>query len=669
MSVSASSTASPSISPARSRFAIVSLALYGWLAIGLVTRLALLVFARTPSSSRAGQVLHALAIGEVFDLLVALWLLSPLMLYLTLVTARWYQRPVNRRLIQIGFFLSAAVAIFVAATEYFFFDEFTGRFNFVAVDYLVYPTEVVNNIAESYPLIPVLLTVMVLAALLVWSLRSRLDRAFAATAPPAHRWMSLLVYAVSLGALTIAARPEWAHVSEDRELNEIALNGYYSWWLAFMGQDAPYEGWYASAGIHQQSARLRRLLAEPQLDTSSVQEGTTLRRIVAVTPERKMNVVVVLEESLGSLLVGALHPRDTSLTPHFDSLITEGTLFANAYSTGNRTIRALEGTSASIPPLPGVSIVRRPASKNLFTLASVLGAHGYSTTFIYGGRALFDGMGEFMRKNGMERLIEQKDYPDTSFTTAWGVADEVIFDKALTEMDAQAKSGKPFYNLILSVSNHKPYTYPRGRIGADPDKHWRVNAVQYADWALGRFMRQARSRPWFDSTLFVLMGDHGARVYGAAEIPLASYEIPILFYQPGTIPAGQRIATLVSAMDLPPTILARLGISYQSRFFGLDAFAIPESNGRALMTHNNSIAMMRGEYVAVLGLRGATTLYRYSKADSGLTRVPSPDSTGAEAIRDAIAYFSSADRLYRSGAYTFPAGAHAAPPPPAGGAK
>ena len=226
--------------------------------VALATRLALLLFARSPSASGMSQILHALAIGEVYDLLAALWLLSPLMLYLTLITERWYHRPVNRRLIEAGFFLSAAVAIFVAATEYFFFDEFTGRFNFVAVDYLIYPTEVVNNIAESYPLIPVLAAVVVVSALVVWILRHPLDRAFAATAPASHRWMSFLVYAVSLGALTTAARPDWAHVSEDRELNEIALNGYYTWWLAFIGQDAPYEGWYASAPVAEQSARDRK---------------------------------------------------------------------------------------------------------------------------------------------------------------------------------------------------------------------------------------------------------------------------------------------------------------------------------------------------------------------------------------------------------------------------
>ncbi|MFN8571463.1 MAG: sulfatase-like hydrolase/transferase [Gemmatimonadaceae bacterium] len=637
----------------RSRFRLVRIAFVGWLIVAFLTRLVILTFGRSQHSASGGQVMHALAIGELYDVLAALWLLAPFVLYLALTTERWFHRPINRGLVRAGFFISAGFAIFVAATEYFFFDEFTGRFNFVAVDYLIYPTEVVNNIWESYPLIPVLVGVVAMAALAVRAIRQPLAQAFESVTPAPRRWATLGVYTAALGILTLVVRPEWARVSEDRELNEVALNGYYTWWLAFMGQDAPYEGWYVTAPVEEQSARLRRLLSEPQLDTSSLQSGTTRRRIAAVNSPRRLNVVLVLEESLGSLLVGALHPRDTTLTPRFDSLITEGTLFANAYSTGNRTIRALEATTSSIPPLPGISIVRRPASHGLFTLPEVLRAAGYSTTFIYGGRALFDGMGEYMRNNGMERVIEQKDITDTAFTTAWGVADEFLFNHALGVMDQQAASGKPFFNLILSVSNHKPYTYPTGRIAADPEKHWRVNAVQYADWALGDFMRKAKAHPWFDSTLFILMGDHGARVYGASELPIPSYEIPILFYAPSVIPAGKRIPTMMSALDLPSTILAQLGLSYESKFFGRDAFATPEQEGRALMTHNNEIALMRGSYVAVLGLRGATTLYRYDKGSEALTRVTNPDSAGREAIRDAVAYFSAADRLYRQGALYF----------------
>ena len=109
------------------------------------------------------------------------------------------------------------------------------------------------------------------------------------------------------------------------------------------------------------------------------------------------------------------------------------------------------------------------------------------------------------RVMGMQHVIEQKDYPSGEFTTAWGVSDEAIFDKALAEMDSLHATGRPFYTLVLSVSNHRPYTYPAGRIAVDPNDHKRVNAVQYADWALGRFVRQARTHAFFDSTVFVLM--------------------------------------------------------------------------------------------------------------------------------------------------------------------
>ncbi len=618
--------------------------------VSLLTRLSLLILQHAVARDGGGLVLKALAAGEAYDTLANLWLAAPMVLYLAVVPERWFRSRIQRALMAGGLALAGFGALFVAVVEQYFFAEFNGRFNFVAVDYLMYPTEVVNNIWESYPTGSVLAVLAVITLVLAWRLRRSLRGAWRRPAGFAERCAVLGAFGLMLAGTTLGIPAGLARVSGDRALNEIADNGYHTFWMALLGADAPYRGLYATLSDAAVFQRLPRLLAEPA--AAAFEPSSTLRHIRALGPARRLNVVVVLEESLGSELVGTLHPRPVSLTPELDALAARGTLLTRAYSTGNRTIRALEATTSSLPPLPGISIVRRPQSENLFTLPALLRGRGYRTLFVYGGRALFDGMGRYLSHNGVERVVEQKDFPPEAFRTAWGVSDEAIFDRALTEMDSMAAAGRPFYTLILSVSNHRPFTFPAGHIQYEPALSRRENAVRYADWALGRFLRRAQGHAFFKDTLFVVMGDHGARVYGAAEIPLASYEVPILFYAPGVMPAGRRVDTLASSLDVPPTVLAILGIDYESKFFGHDVFRADPAAGRALMTHNSEIALMRGSRVAVLGLRGDTRLYGYDRA-SGRFEALRPDAAGRELIEDAIAYYEGADTLYRGGAYAF----------------
>jgi phosphoglycerol transferase MdoB-like AlkP superfamily enzyme len=641
------------IRPPAGRYALVAILGAAILAISLVTRFALVAIHGGWPASRWAAVARAFATGVVYDVLVAQWLLLPLVAYLTIATTRWLARPTNRALLSGAVGLGIAGALFVAASEGVFFDEFDGRFNFVAVDYLVYPTEVVTNIWESYPTVWVLAAIAAAAAAAAYLTRHRLRASIAAPAPLRRRLAFAGLYAVALGATSALVSPKLARVSDDRALNEIALNGYYSFWKAFRGEGTSYDALYATRDSTATLPRIHELLADAEAPATAFAPTTTLRHVAATRPSRRLNVVVVLEESLGSQFIGALRSDGgPSLTPRFDSLAAEGTLLTHAFSTGNRTIRALEATTSSLPPLPGISVVRRPESVDLFTLPALLRERGYATAFIYGGRAMFDGMGAYMRNNGMQRVIEQKDYASGQFTTAWGVADEAIFDKALAEMDTLYRAGRPFYTLVLSVSNHRPYTYPAGRIAANPDERKRANAVQYADWALGRFMRDARTHAFFDNTIFVLMGDHGPRVYGAAEIPLPSYSVPVLFYAPGIVPAGVRLGDLASSMDVPPTILGLLGGSYDSKFFGRDVLSPEPRAGLSVMTHNNEIALMRGNRLAVLGLQGAATVYAVGGTGE-MRRIDAPDAQDRALIEDAIAYFQTADELYRRGEYRF----------------
>ncbi|HEY0553887.1 MAG TPA: LTA synthase family protein [Thermoanaerobaculia bacterium] len=638
---------------ARSRYRLPAIFAGFYLVVWLLTRVGLLLVQHALARNGAGKVLEALAVGELFDAVSALWLAAPLVLFLTVLPERWFRWRATRGFLFAWMAVATFTGLFVAAAEYFFFEEFNGRFNFVAVDYLIFPGEVAENIWQSYHTGIILTAIAAVTAALLYWLRRPIRAAWERPAPGLQRLGLLGVYAAVLALATLAVRPTLARISGDRALNELAGNGYYSFFMAFLGSDAPYEGLYATRPQAANLERLHRLLAEPAMMPARFAPESTLRPVLNPGPDRKLNVVIVLEESLGSEFVGALNPRmKESLTPQLDALAREGTLLTHAFSTGNRTIRAIEATTSSLPPLPGASIVRRDQSVNLFTLPELLKSRGYQTMFVYGGRALFDGMGNYLSHNGVDRIVDQKDFPAGTFTTAWGACDEAIFSKALEEMDGLAANGKPFYSLVLSVSNHRPFTFPQEHLQALPRFHRRENVVRYADHALGRFMREAKAHAFYKDTVFVLMGDHGARVYGAAAIPLASYQVPILIVAPG-VPAGARLDTIASSLDMPPTVLGLLGLDYDSKFFGHDVLRIDPAAGRALMTHNNDIALMRGSRMAVLGLHESVDLFDVDPATGEMAPLKRPDAAGHELIEDAIAYYNGADRLYRSGAYGF----------------
>lgn len=656
----------PAASPLRARFAPASLVFGLIFLLSQATRVVLL--ALRPQLLRDGlwPLAKAFAAGAAIDLLATAWIVLPWVIYLALAPERWLRTRVQRVLLFAS--LAAAIygALFVTFAEGFFFDEFESRFNFVAVDYLLYPTEVLTNIWESYPTGWILGGIAVATAAILWARRRAVSGAAAGSVAIRARLGVLGVFLVAIAGCTLLLPAQLTVVSDDRALNQVAGNGYASFLAALLGADVPYEGFYRTLPRAEVLARLPGLLADSESAAATFDPGTSRRVVRPAGPPRRLNVVVVLEESLGSEFIGALRPQAKSITPELDRLIPEGTLLANAFSTGNRTIRAIEATTSGLPPLPGESVVRRPTSIGLFTLPAVLGARGYRTLFVYGGRAMFDGMGRYLAANGVERIVEQRDFPDDAFATAWGVCDGEIFRRAIAEMDAFESRGERFYLLALTTSNHRPFQFPESEVAWDHALDRRHNAVHYADHALGRFIDEARRHAFFDHTLFVLMGDHGARVYGAGEIPLPSYEVPILFFAPGIVPAGGRYERMASSLDIPPTVLGILGEPYVSRFFGHDLFS-GSAPARALMEHNHKVALLSGDRMAMLSLQRGADTFRVTSDTAPMQALPAADPQGRALLADAIAYYQGGDWLYRSGAYLLAPGDGPAgvPAPPA----
>jgi phosphoglycerol transferase MdoB-like AlkP superfamily enzyme len=611
-----------------------------WFALRVV-----LFFAFGPAGAPLGDALRAFLSGFYRDLFVALAETVPLLAWMWLVPDRWFQKLWHRLLFLGAALIAGFVQIFLLFVEFFFFDEFKSRFNTVAVDYLLYPREVFMNIWESYHVGLVLAVCLLLSLVWLW-LASRLfaqmwERPFRARA----RLLHLAAAAGLVALLAPTFNLKGAHISADRTLNEVANNGALSFVVAFYTGNLDYSAYYKTLPRQEAYERTRRLLSAP--NAQFVESGESIRRRIAGDPARpRLNVVIFLEESLGSEFWGCLG-RPHTLTPEMDRLASEeGLLFTNLYACGNRTVRGMEGALASFPPLPGESIVKRDRSENVETIARVLRRDGYTNVFIYGGRGVFDGMRSFTLHNGYDRFIEQKHIAHPTFTTIWGVCDEDLFMRAADEFHDLANTGKPFFATVLSVSNHKPFTYPKGKIPEDPDQRKRENAVKYSDYALGQFFRRARQEPYWTNTIFVVVADHGARVYGKQSIPIHSYEIPLVVAGPAVVKAPARLGQLGGSLDVAPTILGLLGRPYESMFFGRDLLTDQPSKGRAVLNHNRDIGLLAHDRLVVLGLMKTDEFYAGDPKVAEINPLTTPSDADRALEADAIALYQVADDLY-----------------------
>lgn len=628
----------------RTRYHFVAFCFLTLLAAFTGLRLALF-FKFGPAGVAHHDLWMTFLVGLHRDAYVALLLILPLLFWFFILPNRWFVATWHRVLFRFACFVWWLVEIFLLMAEFFFFEEFRSRFNTVAVDYVLYPTEVFINIWDSYPVITVLIICAALSLAWVW-IANRFFREMWLDLSPLRKRFGWLVAVAALAAiLTPTVKFKGASASTDRTLNEIANNGAIAFACAAWTHHLDYAAFYKTIAKDEAYRRVRRLLTST--NAPFVADGQTIRRKVNGDPTRsRLNVVMFLEESLGSEFWGCLG-RTNTLTPEMDKLATEeGMLFTNLYASGNRTVRGFEGVLSSFPPLPGDSIVKRDLSGNVETVARILKRDGYNTIFLYGGRGLFDGMKSFTTRNGYDRFIEQKHFEKPTFTTIWGVCDEDIFARAIQEFRELSRQDKPFLGTILSVSNHKPYTYPAGRIPENPNDRRRENAVKYSDWCLGQFFKAAKQEPFWTNTIFVVVADHGARVYGSQSIPIHSYEIPLVILGPAIVQGPARISALGGSLDVSPTILGLLGRPYETLFFGRDLLREPPEQGRALLNHNRDIGMFTRNRLVVLGLKREVTFYEGEPKVAEITPMKSPTPLELELEQDTIALYQVADDLY-----------------------
>jgi phosphoglycerol transferase MdoB-like AlkP superfamily enzyme len=548
-----------------------------FVAVSFLTRLALLIATGSGVPASPAPWLYAFGVGLGYDVLTFLYFGLPLLLLLWLLPARWFATRAGRFLVGATCLALLFAVLFVAVAEWTFWDEFQARFNFIAVDYLVYTTEVIGNIRESYPVGWIFSALGVVGVALFFATRrwrvvlddsARLGRR--SLLPVA--WLALAVLGTGLVTGAMKDRTENSYV------NELAGNGIYQFFAAYRSASLDYDRFYRTVPIEEAFAQVRRSLATP--DATFLDNTGIARHIHNPAPEKRLNVVLISVESLSADYSGT-YGRKHSFTPRLDALGKDSLVFTNLWASGTRTVRGLEALALSVPPTPGESIVKRAGNEGLFSLADVFNGKGYESEFLYGGYGAFDNMNYFFGHNGYQ-VRDRTAIADNAIhhENIWGVADEDLYTMAIGQFDRAHAAGKPFFAHIMTTSNHRPYTFPKGR-GPWPQGK-RASAVLYTDWAIADFLHRARSKPWFKDTLFVITADHCAASSGIAALPVFRYHIPMWIYSPAHVAPG-RFDGMMGQVDIGPTVLGMLGMDYDSEFYGVDVFRRPPGSARAYL--------------------------------------------------------------------------------------
>ena len=620
-----------------------------FLALSFLTRVALLMKAAHDVTWNP-SLLAAFLWGSLYDLGAAAFAALPLTVLFAMLPAKFFTwRWAQRLSLVAGFFLIYAL-LFGLVAEWTFWDEFGVRFNFIAVDYLVYTKEVIGNIRESYNL-PAILGGVFAVTLVVHGLVWRTTWPMRWLQAPVEPWRTrcragALWFAGSLvfgGLLSSDWQPDFRN-SFNREIGK---NGLWSLFAAFKANRLDYDDFYPTIPM---DAAFRRVQLNLTLDGSTlVRPGgeDTLRLVRNDGPELHPNVIQITVESLSADFLSIFN-RASHLTPELEALAAKSLVFDNFYATGTRTDRGMEALTLALPPTPGRSLVKRPANENLFTLGSIFRAKGYDTAFLYGGFGYFDNMNYFFGHNGyrvIDRNVVTKE--DITFANVWGACDEDLFRWTIREADAAHAAGRPFHYFVMTTSNHRPFTYPEGRIDLPPKISGRAGAVKYTDYAIGKLIREAAKKPWFKDTVFVIVADHCASSAGKTELPIQNYHIPLIIYAPGGQVAPGHIRALTSQVDYAPTLLGLLRWTYQSRFFGHDVRKVRSEDTHALLGNYQKLGLLKGSDFVVLKPIRQQAQFLYDWSTFALAERPVDP-----ALRDeAISYYQAANHLYEQHGY------------------
>lgn len=525
-----------------------------------------------------------------------------------------------------------------------FMEEYATRPNRLFLEYMIYPAELAKLLINGH--LAAVITVFCLMSIFVLFFFRALKKITLKHVP--FNLISVMIFVV-LGTITfISARSSFEHrpfnlakaiFSSNQIVNTLTANSGYM--LATSVKSMMSEKASTYKPLTQEE-----IIKEIQTDTGfdytpATAENPTLNRLIPTNTGARKNIVIILEESLGAQFVGYL--GGSGLTPNLDRIYGEGYGFTNMFATGVRSVRGIEAVTSGFPPTVNTSTVKREKTqKNFFNLASVLKNEGYQNSFIYGGESHFDNMRSFFLGNGYTKIIDINNYDNPIFTGSWGVSDEDLFNKALETFDEMHRQQQPFYSLVFTSSNHDPYEIKES---FSHNVRNRETAIKYADYALGKFYDEIKTKPYFNDTIFLVIADHDARAWGSELVPVNHFHIPAVLFGAGI--EHKTESHVVSQIDIPKTMMSLAGIEADVPTVGYDLTQLPDGfKGRALLQFYQNFCYLEDDGSAVMIVPDQKVVSaRYDFSTQTLT--PTTENNSLE--KKALAYAHLGELSYEHG--------------------
>lgn len=581
--------------------------------LGLMTILRLVLVFSFPSSLNLPKLIPALLLGLRFDLRIVSIAAIIIFLIGTIPVFHPFQKKAGRA---ISF---ALWTIFIVVLCLFYSIDFPHyaylgqRLNGSVLNYLDDAKISMKMVWQTYSVIWILFGLLCMFLLLVWMITSIYNAVLS------HKIISTTKSRIAYGIIffllltvgifgRIGQFPlRWsdAFTLNDDYKAQVALNPFQSFFSSLSYRRSTYD-------LKKVKAVYPWMIAHLQVQKPDI-NALTFHRLTLSNYGNKppQNVVLVICESF-SAYKSSMVNNPLNTTPFFNEMVQQGVYFDYCFSPSYGTARGVWAILTGIPDVQMYKTAsRNPAAVDQHIIINEF--QGYEKMYFLGGSASWANIRGLLTNNinGL-RLYEEGDYKAAKIDV-WGISDKNLFLEANKVLATQRK---PFFAIIQTADNHRPYTIPAEdeklftkqqipkdtllKYGfTDADEY---NAFRYTDFGFRQFMQAAKKEPYFQNTLFVFVGDHGIRGDASNMLPavftsqgLTAEHIPLLFYKPNSLPAA-RYSFPASQLDVLPTIAGLSNITFTNTTLGKDllknntgknAFLVDVDGRRIGMIDNN----------------------------------------------------------------------------------